>query len=95
MKLSSHDITDALNVPLNDEHTICSYTLDRASRVNFGYHSVPHAGTKSFFRDLRCGKVKQICVLVAEYKYVSDIRLAIVFAEDESVLSSAQWTIVS
>ena len=40
-------------------------------------------------RDLRSGKVKQICVLVAEDEYVTDIRSAMVFAENERVLSSS------
>ena len=44
---------------------------------------------KRFLRDLRSGKFKQICVLVAEYEYATDIRSAMVFAENERVLSSS------
>ena len=44
---------------------------------------------KRFLRDLRSGKFKQICVLVAVDKYVTDIRSAMVFAENERVLSSS------
>ena len=44
---------------------------------------------KRFLRDLRSGRVKQICVLVAEDEYVTDIWSAMVFAENEYVLSSS------
>ena len=50
---------------------------------------MPTLDHKRFLRDLRGGKVKQICVLVAEDEYVTDIRSAIVFAENERVLSSS------
>ena len=40
-------------------------------------------------RDLRGDKVKQISLLVAEDDYVTDIRSAMVFAENERVLSSS------
>ena len=50
---------------------------------------LPLLNQKRFLRDLRSGKVKQICVLVAEDEYVSDIRTAVAFAEDERVLSSS------
>ena len=42
---------------------------------------------KRFLRDLRSGKVKQICVLVTEDEYVIDIRMTTLFAENERVLS--------
>ena len=50
---------------------------------------MPTLEQKRFLRDLRSEKVKQICVLVAEDEYVTDIRSAIVFAENERVLSSS------
>ena len=40
-------------------------------------------------RDLRSGKIKKICVLVAKDEYVSDIWSAMIFAVDEIVLSSS------
>ena len=40
-------------------------------------------------RDLRSGKVKQICILVTEGEYVADIRSATVFDENERILSSS------
>ena len=50
---------------------------------------MPTLDHKRFLRDLRGGKVKQICVLVAEDEYVTDVRSAIVFAENERALSSS------
>ena len=38
---------------------------------------------------MRSGKVEQICVLVAEDEYVTDIRSAMVFTENERVFSSS------
>ena len=50
---------------------------------------MPTLEQKSFLRDLRSSKVKQICVLVAVDEYVTDIRSAMVFAENERVISSS------
>ena len=44
---------------------------------------------KRFLLDLRSGKVKQVCILVTEDEYVTDIRSATVFAENERVLTSS------
>ena len=44
---------------------------------------------KRFLLDLRSGKVKQVCILVTEDDYVTDIWSASVFAESERVLSSS------
>ena len=57
--------------------------------LNSEITQLPPLNQKRFLRDFRSGKVKQICVLVAEDKYVSDIRSAMVFAENERVLSRA------
>ena len=51
---------------------------------------LPPLNQKSFLRDLRSDKVKQICVLVTENEFFSEIRSAMVFAEDERVLSSSR-----
>ena len=48
---------------------------------------LPPLNQKRFLCDLRSGKVKLICVIVAKDGYVSDILSAIVFVEDERVLS--------
>ena len=50
---------------------------------------LPTIEPKRFLRDLRSSKVKMICVLVAEGKHVIDIRSALVFTENEQVLSSS------
>uniref|UniRef100_A0AAV1TBW7 Uncharacterized protein n=1 Tax=Peronospora matthiolae TaxID=2874970 RepID=A0AAV1TBW7_9STRA len=50
---------------------------------------LPTLEHKRFLRDLRSGKVKQICVLVADDECVTDIRSATVFIENERVLSSS------
>ena len=50
---------------------------------------MPALKPKRFLRDIRSGKVKQICVLVAEDEYVINIRSATVFTETERVLSSS------
>uniref|UniRef100_A0AAV1V3M1 Uncharacterized protein n=1 Tax=Peronospora matthiolae TaxID=2874970 RepID=A0AAV1V3M1_9STRA len=50
---------------------------------------LPTLESKRFLRDLRCEKIKQICVLVTEDEYVADIRSAQVFAENERFLSSS------
>ena len=50
---------------------------------------MPTLEPKLFLRDLRSGKVKQICILVTEDEYVVDIRSATVFAENERILSNS------
>ena len=50
---------------------------------------MPTLEPKRFLRGLRSGKVKQICVLFTEEKYVTDIRSAVIVAEDERILSSS------
>ena len=50
---------------------------------------MPTLEQKRFLRDPRSGKVKHICVLVTEDEYVTDIRSAMVFDENERVLSSS------
>ena len=50
---------------------------------------MPTLELNRFLRDLRSGKVKQICVLVVEDEYVTYILSAMVFAENERVLSSS------
>uniref|UniRef100_M4BCL7 Uncharacterized protein n=1 Tax=Hyaloperonospora arabidopsidis (strain Emoy2) TaxID=559515 RepID=M4BCL7_HYAAE len=50
---------------------------------------LPTLELKRFLRDLRSDKVKQICVLFTEDEYVTEIRSAVIFAENERVLSSS------
>uniref|UniRef100_A0AAV1UH07 Polyprotein n=1 Tax=Peronospora matthiolae TaxID=2874970 RepID=A0AAV1UH07_9STRA len=80
-----------VNVLVNDGSSVGAYTLDlvtppkSASKVI----KLPMLESKRFLRDLRSGKIKQICVLVTEDEYVADIRSAQVFAENEEVISSS------
>ena len=65
-----------------------SYTPDMIvpPKLTSEITQLPPLNQKRFLRDLRSGKVKQICVLIAE----EDIRSAMVFAEaEERVLSSS------
>ena len=91
MEISSNETTQTLNVLVNDGSSIVSQTLDliAPSKLTSEITQLPPLNQKRFLRDFRSGKVKQICVLVAEDKYVSDIRSAMVFAENERVLSRA------
>ena len=85
MEISSNETTQTLNVLVNDGSSIGSHTLDLIAppKLTSEITQLPSLNQKRFLRDLRSGKVKQICVLVTEDEYVSDIRLAMVFAEDE------------
>ena len=89
MGVSPHEMIETLNVLVNDESSIGSHMLDPIAppKLNSEITQLPPLNQKWFLRDLRSGKVKQICVLVAEDEYTSDIRSAMVFAEDERVLS--------
>ena len=91
MEISSQDITEILNVLMNDRSSLVSYTLDFMSPPKLISLITPLSplNKKRFLRDLRSGKVKQICVLIAEYEYASDIQSAMVFAENERFLSSS------
>ena len=89
MEVSYHEMTETLNVMVTDGSSIDSYTLDLIAppKLTLEITQLPPMNQNSFLRDLCSSKVKQICVLVAEDEYVSDIRSVMVFAEDERVLS--------
>ena len=91
MEISSQETTETLNVLVNDGSSIGTYQLDLIAppKTTSEITQLPTLKQKRFMRDLRSGKVKQICVLVAEDEYVTDIRSAMVFAENERVLSSS------
>ena len=91
VEISCHEMTETLNVLVNDGSIIVSHTLDLIAppKLTSEITQLPPLNQKWFLRDLRSGKVKQIFVLVAEDEYVSDIRSAMGFAEDERVLSCA------
>ena len=91
VEISSQETTETLNVLVNDGSSKDTYQLDLIAppKTTSEIIQLPTLKQKRFLRDLRSGKVKQICVLVAEDEYVTDIRSAMVFAENERVLSSS------
>ena len=88
---SSQEETETLNVLVNDGSNVGAYTLNLIvpPKLTSEIIQLPTLKPKRFLRDLRSGKVKQICILVTEDEYVTDIRSATVFAENERVLSSS------
>uniref|UniRef100_A0AAV1TAN0 Uncharacterized protein n=1 Tax=Peronospora matthiolae TaxID=2874970 RepID=A0AAV1TAN0_9STRA len=84
-------MTETLNVLVNDGSSVGAYTLDLIAppKLTSEITQLPTLEHKRFLRDLRSGKVKQICVLVADDECVADIRSATVFTENERVLSSS------
>ena len=91
MKKGSQEETKRLNVLVNDGSSVGAYTLDLIAppKLTLEITQLPTLESKRFLRDLRGGKVKQICVLVADDEYVNDIWSAVFFAENERVLSSS------
>ena len=89
MEISSQEETETLKVLVNDGSSVGAYTLDRIvpPKLTSEITHFPTLEPKRFLRDLRSGKVKQICILVTEDEYVANIRSATVFAENERVLS--------
>uniref|UniRef100_A0AAV1T9N5 Uncharacterized protein n=1 Tax=Peronospora matthiolae TaxID=2874970 RepID=A0AAV1T9N5_9STRA len=84
-------MTETLNVIVNNGSSVGAYTLDLIApqKLTSEITQLPTLEHKRFLRDLRSGKVKQICVLVADDECVADIRSATVFTENERVLSSS------
>ena len=82
--------TETLNVLVNDGSSVGAYTLDLIAppKSTSDITELPTLESKRSLRDLRSCKVKRICVLVKEDEYVNDIRSAVIFAENERVLSS-------
>ena len=97
MEISFHKITETLNVLVNNGSSIGSHTLDLIAppKLTSEITQLPPLNQKGFSRDLRGGKVKQICVLVAEDDYVSNIHSAMFFAEDKEFSVAHQRTKVS
>ena len=80
-----------MNVLVIDGSSVGAYTLDLIAppKLTSEITQLPTLEPKRFLRDLRSGKFKQICTLVTEDEYVTDIRSATLFAENERVLSSS------
>ena len=92
VEISSQETTETLNVLVNDRSIIGTCQLDliapqKTTSENTQLHKLEQ---KRFLRDLRSGKVKQICVLVAEDEYVTDIRSSMLFAENERLSAAHQ-----
>ena len=83
--------TEILKVLVNAGSSVGAYTLDLVvpPKLTSEISQLPTLEPKRFLRDLRSGKVKQVCILVTEDEYVTDIRSATVFAENERVLTSS------
>uniref|UniRef100_A0AAV1VI18 Uncharacterized protein n=1 Tax=Peronospora matthiolae TaxID=2874970 RepID=A0AAV1VI18_9STRA len=84
-------MTETLNVLVNDVSSVGAHTLDLIvpPKLTSEITQLPNLEHKRFLRDLRSGKVKQICIPVANDECVADIRSATVFTENERVLSSS------
>uniref|UniRef100_M4BWN0 RxLR effector candidate protein n=1 Tax=Hyaloperonospora arabidopsidis (strain Emoy2) TaxID=559515 RepID=M4BWN0_HYAAE len=71
----SQEETETLNVLVNEGSSVGAYTLDLIAppKLNSEITQLPTLEPKRFLRDLRSGKVKQICGLVTDDEYVTDI----------------------
>ena len=87
----SQERTETLNVLVNDESRVGAYTLELYAppKLTSEIIQLPTLKPKLFLRDLHSGRLQQICVLVTEDVYVTDIRSAVIFAGYERVLSSS------
>jgi hypothetical protein len=85
------EVTETLNVLVNDGTIVGASTLELVAppKLTSEITALPTLEHKRFLRDLRRGKITQICVHVAEDEYVTDIRSAVVFTENEPVLSTS------
>ena len=91
MEKGSQEGTETLNVLVNDGSSVSAYTLDLITppKLTSEITQLPTLEQKRFLRDLRSGKVKQICVFVIKDEYVTDILSTVLHAENERVLSSS------
>ena len=89
--VSPQDEPETVSGLVNDGSNVGAYTLDLITPPKSASEVIrlPTLEQKRFLRDLRSGKVKQICVLVTEDEYMADFRSATVFAENERVLRSS------
>ena len=91
VEIGSQEEIESLNVLVNDETSVGAYMLYLIAppKLTSEITHLPTLKPKRYLRDLRSGRFKQICVLVAEDEYVTYIRSAVLFAENEQVLSSS------
>ena len=83
--------TETFNVLVNDGSSVGAYTLDLIAtpKSTSEITQLPTLELKRFVRDLRSGKVRQICVIVMKDEYVTDIRSAVLSPENERVLGGS------
>ena len=91
MEKGTQEETETLNVLVKEGSSVGTYTINLivTPKLTSEITQLPTLEPKRFMRDMRSGKVKQICILVTEDEYVNDIRSAVIFAENERVLSSS------
>ena len=85
------EVTETVSVLVNNGERVGGSTLSLPSPPKSASEmmKLPLMEAKCFLRELRKGKVAQICHLVAEDECVSDIRTAMVFAEERLLSSSS------
>ena len=85
------ETTETINVLVNNGEEVGASTLHVASppKTFEEVTALPTLSEKRFLRDLRKGKIEQVCLLVSEDQFVTDIRSAVMFSSDESVRSSS------
>ena len=69
--MSPRETTETLNALVNDESRIGTHTIDLIAplKLTLEINQFPLVNQKRILRDMRSGKVKHICVLVAEDEY--------------------------
>ncbi|CAI5703143.1 unnamed protein product [Peronospora effusa] len=95
--ISPQEVIETLNVLVSDGSNVdaCTLELIAPPKLTSKITQLPTLKLKRFLRDLRSGKVKQICVLVAEDEYMTDIRSATVLPRTNGFSAAHQWTRVS
>ena len=95
VEIGSQEETETLNVLVNDGSSLGAFTLDMIAPPKLNLEIPQFPTPERFLRDLLSGKVKQICVLVAEDEYVTDIRLAVVLLRTNGFSVAHRWKKVS
>ena len=94
MDVTSQESTETLNVLVNDGSSVGGSTHDLIvpPKSTSEILQLPTLELNRFLCDLRSGKVKYICVLVAEDEYVTDIWSAMVFMRMNELSAVHRWT---
>ena len=83
VELVSQEVIEILRVLVNYGSSVGAYMIDLIvpPKLTSEITRTPILEPKRFLHDLRSGKFKHICALVAEDEYVTDFRSATVFCE--------------